>query len=93
LTSTAGSQPAPAELAKAVGADAHLREWVLFVSVEAGRHQEQVGAELLDRRRDSLVERQEVLVVPGAGAQRNVHGRVALLGRPAGAGVERPLMQ
>ena len=61
--------------------------------VEAGRHQEQLRVEPLDRRHDPLVERQEVLLVAGAGAQWNVHGRVALFVRPAGSGIEGPLVQ
>ena len=65
----------------------------VLVRVEAGGDEHELGLEALDRRRDGVVERAQVLLVSGARRHRHVERRLALLLRAAGAGVERPLVQ
>ena len=88
-------QPAstPCQLAEPVLGDFDVGHRVVDVSVEAGRDDEQVRPEALHGRRDRVVERVEVLLVSRAGRHRDVERRVSLIGGPAGAGVERPLVE
>ena len=69
------------------------RERVVDVRVEAGGDEQQVGLERAHRRLDHLGERAQVLVVAGAGRQRHVERRLVARPRPAGARIERPLVQ
>ena len=68
------------------------------MAVEAGRDEQPRRREALDDRRDDLVERLDVHVAGRAGRQRHVHrrpapGTDARLGHPAGARVQRPLVE
>ena len=54
---------APGELAEPVLGDVHARERVVDMGVEAGGHDEDVRLEAVDRGRDRVVERMEVLLV------------------------------
>ena len=81
------------ELAEPLLADAHVRQRVVVVRVEAGRHEYEVRLEPRDGGLDQLVERAHVLVVARAGGQRHVQRRLALVVGAAGTGIERPLVQ
>jgi hypothetical protein len=63
------------------------------VGVEPGRDEQQLGLERAHGRLDELVERAEVVVVVGAGRQRDVQRRLVPLARPARSREERPLVQ
>ena len=89
-----GQSPAAArELAEAVLCDVHVRKRVSHVCVEAGRDEDELRLEPLNGGLDYLRERLEVLLVPGAGPQRDVDRRLRLVVRTAAARVERPLVE
>src|SRR5581483_823891 len=87
-------RPAAArELAEAVLADAHVRERILLVRVEAGGDEEELRLEGRDGGLDDARERLRVLLVAGPRGERHVDRRLRLLVRPSAPGIERPLVE
>ena len=84
---------AAAQLAKSVLADAHAGQRIVDVRIEARRDEHELRLEALHRGLDDVGERVQILLVPRARRQRHVERRLALLVRPAGAGIERPLVE
>ena len=70
-----------------------LGERIVAMGVEACRDEHELGLERPHRRLDDVLECARVLLVARPGRERDVERRLGLLVRPAGAGVERPLVQ
>src|SRR5262245_18623012 len=83
----------PGELAETVLGHVHRCERIVHMSVEAGGHDDELRLERAHRGLDDVVEGAPVVLVPAAGREGNVQGRVALVVRATASRIERPLVQ